>query len=423
MKVLMLGWEFPPFFAGGVGMVCAELTKAFSNINDLEVEYVMAYGPDEDRQNKNLKVTSVASKKYYNFTKNININEIPTTIYAYDTCQNYLIRNKEYLMSLETIASKNKDIKQLYGKNLIQEVYLYAKRVAAIYKDRNDFDVIHAHDWTTVPAALYLKQLTGKPVVFHVHITELDKTGGVGGHEKVFEIEKQGFAGADILLAVSNFTKNRLINDYGVNPSKIRVVHNGGISDLSKSLYNQHNFLGNSKKVLFAGRVTTQKGPEYFIRAAQKVLDYIPNAQFIFAGGGDLYDDMVRLADDLGVASSIFFHGGAYSRIDAEKYYSVADVFVMPSVSEPFGVVPLEAIAKGTATIISKQSGVSEVLDHVFKVDFWDIDEMAHKIIALLKYDALHHEMKHNSYDTIDSHTWDKPANDIINIYQELINK
>lgn len=420
----MLGWEFPPFFAGGVGMVCAELTKALSVYEKLQLEYVMAYGPDEDRIQKNLKVTSAGASKYYNFTKNINIKKIPTTLYVYDNSLSYIKRNKEYIMSAQALNSKQKDIKSLYGENMISEVYLYAQRVAAIYKDRTDFDVIHAHDWTTIPAALLLKQLTGKPVIFHVHITELDKTGGMGGHEKVFEIEKLGIAGSDILLAVSNFTKGRLINDYGADPSKIRVVHNGGVSDLAKSLdTNKYNFFDGGKIILFAGRVTMQKGPEYFLRAAKKVLEYEPNTKFVFAGGGDLLDDMVRLSCDLNLGKNIFFHGGNYSRDDANKYFTMADVFVMPSVSEPFGIVPFEAIAKGTPTIISKQSGISEVLNHTFKVDFWDIDEMAHKILAFVKYDVLHQEMRINGYNSIDNHTWDEPAKKIVGIYDELNNR
>jgi len=410
----MLGWEFPPFFVGGVGMVCYEICEALGKYSNVEVEYVMAYGPKKKTHMKNVTISSANLEKL----TNVNITQIPSLLYSYDSAEEY---SKKYqsLCELELECSESKNPMQLYGRNLIQEVYLYAKRVASLYKN-SDFDVIHAHDWTTVPAALLLKKLTGKPVIVHVHITELDKTGGNGGYEEVFKIERMAFQKADCLVCVSNFVRNRLINDYGVDPNKARVIHNGKIGDISRQIGECNHILKKDKIVLFAGRMTLQKGPEYFIRAAKKVLEYEPNTKFIVAGGGDMLGQIIEYAAHLGIGKNVFFHGGSYSREDAIKYFSIADIFVMPSVSEPFGVVPLEAIARGTPTIISKQSGISEVLTNTFKVDFWDTDEIAHKILALIRYPHLHNLMREEGSHELDKFSWDKPAKKIVDTYLEF---
>lgn len=419
MKVLMLGWEFPPYFAGGVGIACYELTKVLTEIDDIEIEYVMAYGPDEKNISKNMKISS--ANKVAPGIEKVTITKIPTTVYAYDNPLSYENRFKRILEKANQNKDTNKSVKEIYGQNIIEEVYLYAQRVASHFKDK-DFDVIHAHDWTTVPAALLLKKLTGKPVIFHVHITELDKTGGLGGWDKVFEIEKQGFEQSDTLIAVSNFVKNRLLNDYKVDEKKIKVIHNGGISDLSPSLFSSSQLLPQSKIVLFAGRMTLQKGPEYFLRAAKKVLEHDPTVNFVLIGNGDLLTKMIDLSVELGISKNVFFHG-AYSRAEANEFFSRADIFVMPSVSEPFGIVPLEAVVKGTPTIISKQSGISEVLSNSLKVDFWDTNEMAHQILAYLYYPHLHSHIKESAFKELSNFDWRKPARKCYDAYKELCNK
>ena len=411
----MLGWEFPPFFAGGVGIVCYELTKALCEFDDLEIEYVMAYGIENQNISNKIKLTS--ANELGTRQENLKINKIKTLLYSYDNNEYYKQRYKRILKDKKN-ANSNKSLKEIYGKNLLYEVYLYSQRIADYYKD-GDFDIIHAHDWTTVPAALLLKKLTGKPIIFHVHITELDKTGGMGGWEEVFKIERWGFEQADILIAVSNFVKNRLINDYKVDPNKIRVIHNGGISDLKPSLISNNSILPNSKIVLFAGRMTLQKGPRHFLIAAKKVLEYNPDVSFVMIGSGDMLSEIIEFAVELGISKNVFFHG-QYSRDEANRFFERADVFVMPSVSEPFGIVSIEAIAKGTPSIISKQSGISEVLQNVFKVDFWDCDEMAHKILALLQYPTLHSHIKNAAFSEIDKFSWDKPAKKCHDLYKEL---
>lgn len=413
----MLGWEFPPFFAGGVGIVCYELTKSLSTFSDVEIEYVMAYGPKDRKLSEKINLSS-ANKPFKN-SKQVNISKIKSSLYAYEGPSEYLHRFSKILES-QSNEIDIKSIKEIYGENLINEVYLYAQRVLAHYEDF-DFDIIHAHDWTTIPAALLLKEKTGKPVIYHVHITELDKTGGVYGNEDVFKIERNGFLKCDKLVCVSNYVKNRLINDYKVDASKIEVIHNGGISDLEKNNFPSHSILADEKVVLFAGRMTLQKGPEYFLKAAKKVLEFEPNTKFIMIGGGDMLAQIIELAVELGISKNVYFHG-SYSREDAKEFYSRADVFVMPSVSEPFGIVPLEAIALGTPTIISKQSGISEVLQNCLKVDFWDTDDIAHKILSLLKYKVLHSHMKNLAFNELDFFHWDKPARDFYNLYN-LLNK
>ncbi|MDA3856376.1 MAG: glycosyltransferase family 4 protein [Candidatus Woesearchaeota archaeon] len=416
MKVLMLGWEFPPYFAGGLGIACYELTKSLSKIDNIDITYIMPYGPKEKQHSSKLKIRS-ANQPIKNIDFDLKIKNVDTLLYAYDSFSTYRSRFQNILRN-ESEFCEDKNLKDLYGPNILKEVYLYAKRVAALCMN-DDFDVIHAHDWTSIPAALLLKELTGKPVILHVHITEFDKTGGAGANPEIFKIEKEGFERADVLLAVSNFVKDRLNNNYGINSEKIRVVHNGGVSDLRPTLERQNVVKKEDKIVLFAGRITTQKGPEFFVRAARKVLDYEPNTKFIMAGSGDMLPKMIELGAELDIGKNLLFFG-VYTRKEADILFGTADCFVMPSVSEPFGLVPLEAVAKGTPTIISKQSGISEVLDHSFKVDFWDTEEMANKIISLLRYEPLHSHIREEAHRNFDKFSWDLPAQKIYNIYHEI---
>ena len=416
MKVLMLSWELPPAIVGGVGMVCAEIVKELSNYNNIQIEYAMPYGPTNFLPfSKNCNVIGVQHQKIKK--KNINISQIPTLLSCYQSPTEYLTKYNETI-GINIQEGIYKTPKEMYGSNILQEVELYAQRIANKYKDE-DFDVIHAHDWTTMKAAILLKQLTGKKIIFHVHITEYDKTGNQGGHQKIIDIEKEAFKHADKIVAVSNYVRQQLLEKYEAEDSKIEVVYNAKIGDLVKSLTKDELFEG-KKTVLFMGRMTLQKGPEYFLKAAKKVLEYRQDICFVVAGGGDMLEQMIELACHLGISEHIYFHGGSYTRDEAERFYSAGDVFVMPSVSEPFGVVPYEAIVKGTPVVISKQSGISEILQNALKVDFWDTDEMAHQILALIEYPALHHCIKKNGFEEIDSHTWEKPVSQLVNIYDNL---
>ncbi len=424
MKVLMLGWEFPPFFAGGVGMVCYELTKEFSKRSDIEIEFIMPYGPMRKTISNNVLIRG-ANFSSFDETK-VKFTGVKSMIYSYDSWASYDSRIKNLKKKTSTtieestiVNTSSKTInqmpKKLYGDNLFEEIWLFAQRVVDLCKNK-DFDVIHAHDWTTIPAAIKLSEVTGKKVIFHVHITELDKTGGNGGDSRVFEIENYGFNKADSLVCVSEFTKNRLINNYGVNQDKIQVVHNGGVSDMKTERVIKNY---DEKLVVFMGRLTTQKGIKFFIDAAKKVLEFEPEAKFVVAGTGDLYYPMIEYARSLGILDKILFHG-FYTRSDADFFFGNANVFVMPSVSEPFGIVPLEAISKGTPTIISKQSGISEVMHNCFKVDFWDIEDMANQIISILKYPALGNNLSKNCFEEIENFSWKEPTNKLVKIYENL---
>ncbi len=420
----MLGWEFPPFFAGGLGMVCYELTKALSK-KDIKIDYIMAYSLGKN-PHKFLNIFSADRFKVNSLNKNLNVNieKIDTVLEPYGEYNNFK-NYEDFLNSFGEILSYEEDskkvnTKKLYGRDILHEVFLYAQRVKRLAL-KNDFDIIHSHDWTTLPAAIILKRITGKPFIAHVHITEYDKTGGYPGHPEIMKIEKWGWELADKIIAVSNFTKRRLVEQYGIDPNKIVVVHNGA-NEMSREINGEnHSIKKTNKIVLFAGRVTLQKGPEYFIKAAKKVLEYEKNVKFIVAGTGDMLSRIIELSAEYGINQNIIFHG-FYTRKEAELLFSMADVFVMPSVSEPFGIVPLEAVVKGTPTIISKQSGISEVLENSLKVDFWDTDEMAHKIICLLRYEPLKEEIKEKALIELDEKfNWDKTANKVIEVYKSLI--
>jgi len=412
----MLGWEFPPYFAGGVGIVCSELTKTLAMFDGMEITYVMPYGPKESDEINGAKVL-FANK--FGAKKSVDVRTVNSTLYCYDSPLDYAKRYKK-ILETEGCNVPNKAIKQIYGENLLEEVYLYSDRVAALCFDM-DFDIIHAHDWTTIPAALKLKELTGKPLILHVHITELDKTGDNGGHTDIMRIEREGFQGADVLIPVSHFTKRKIIEHYGADPNKIEVIHNGGSSDLKATIECLKNRKSSEKLVLFAGRITLQKGCEYFIKAAKRVLELEPNTKFVVAGPGDQLPSMIELAASLGIGRNVLFLG-AYSREEADQLFGTADMFVMPSVSEPFGIVALEAVAKGTPIIISKQSGASEVLHNSFKVDFWDTEEMAHQIISLLRYPHLKSHMRKEAFKDYSDFKWEVPAKKLIKVYKKLIN-
>lgn len=417
MKVLMLGWEFPPFFAGGAGIVCAELTKAL-NRQGTDVTYIMPHGPEEvydELSKKEPKLKIVVADNYVkpSKTKFFKINSI---LQAYQSTEEY-----ENIFSSIKKKNKSKGDKTIYGGNLKEEVHRFAEQVVKIIEaEGENFDVIHAQDWTTIPAAIALKEKTGKPMVVHIHITEFDKTGGDHADPEIYAIEKKGMELADKVITVSNKTRQRVIQSYFINPNKVEVVHNAATPMNESAIYSKENIDPNSKIVMFAGRVTLQKGPDYFIDAAKKVLEHAPETKFIMAGTGDMLPQMIRKTADMGMSKNFMFTG-FYTRDMAEKLFSMADVYVMPSVSEPFGVIPYEAQIKHTPTIVSKQTGVSEVLSHTLKTDFWDVNGLAGNILALLKYPILHSEIQANGYQEAKRTTWDVPASKCINIYSSLI--
>jgi len=404
VKVLMFGWEFPPFNKGGLGVACYGLTKGLSN-KGVSTIFVIPKAP-KSAKGEHVKLI-VASN-----IKNVTIREVGSPMVAYMAPDEYNERVRNLLL-----YGKSKGDSDIYGSDLFQEVERYALRARKIALNE-DFDVIHAHDWMTYKAGIEAKKATGKPLVVHIHATEFDRTGGNGVNQYVYDIEKEGFEAADVICAVSNFTKNKLVEHYGINPGKIHVVHNA----VEFTNFDEHvpKIADNEKVVLFLGRITLQKGPDYFVEAAKKVLEKDPNVKFIVAGSGDMLPKMIEMVAERGLSRKMLFAGFLRGK-DIDRAYKMADLYVMPSVSEPFGITPLEAMRNGTPVLISKQSGVSEVIQNCLKVDFWDIDEMANKILAVLKYAPLHTCLKEEGCREVLKFNWDEPAQKCIDAYNKAI--
>jgi len=397
----MFGWEFPPFSSGGLGTACYGLTKSLSK-KGVDLTFVIPNAGNAPKP-EFIKLISAGD------IGNIKIRRIKSLLMPYLTSQGY----DELLMKK---ANKN----NIYGPTLFEEVYRYTQAAARIAKQES-FDVIHCHDWMTYGAGIKAKEITKKPLVIHVHATEFDRTGGNGVNEYVYSLEKEGMENANRIIAVSNFTKNKIAYHYNINPEKISVVHNG--VEFNENRFDNCLFDGikrYDKVVLFLGRITLQKGPDYFLYAAKKVLEQEKNVKFIIAGSGDMEPFIIEKAVELGIGDKFLF-AGFLKGDEIDKAYQMADVYVMPSVSEPFGITPLEAMKNNTPVIISKQSGVSEVIKNCLIVDFWDVNEMANKILAVLRYKALSECLKDDGLNEVKKINWDRPAEKCIDIYNKVL--
>jgi len=422
----MFGWEFPPHITGGLGTACYGLTKGLSHTNT-EVLFVVpkAYG-DEDKSYLNLKDAGevVLNKKitdYYQIWENLTYIEIASNLVPYLSPEEFEIENTKTVlkdeMTADSILSKKFEFSGKYGKDLMKEVSRYAV-VSSVIAKQNEFDVIHAHDWLTYPAGIAAKQISGKPLVVHMHATEFDRSGE-NVNKQVFDIEKQGMEAADKVIAVSHLTRKIVIEKYGISPEKVVTVHNAVEPVESQNHLNINKGVP-EKIVTFLGRITFQKGPEYFIEAAYKVLQKYDNVRFVMAGSGDMLNKMIKRVAKLGIATKFHFTG--FLKGDAvPQMFSLSDVYVMPSVSEPFGISPLEAMRSNVPVIISKQSGVSEILHHALKVDFWDIDAMADAIYGLLNYNGLSNMFRHYGKDEVDNLKWENAAVKVKNVYESVV--
>lgn len=390
MKVLMFGWEFPPFNSGGLGTVCYWLTRKLAEKN-VNLILVLPHPCNIDFA----RVISFG---------NIKIIRINSFIKPYITSASYMTEKK-----------KN----NIYCSSLFDEVERYAEAAKDIAVSE-EFDVIHVHDWLTIKAGVEAKKISGKPLVLHIHSTEWDRTGGNNVNTNVYEIEKRGMEYADLIIAVSNFTKEKIVKYYGINSSKIIVIHNA-VEPASEEQFEFSDFKKNHKIVLFVGRVTLQKGPDYFVYTAKRVLDFEPNARFIIVGEGDMKGFILNKIAELGIADKVLFAGFLRGK-EIEKIYKMADVYVMPSVSEPFGITPLEALSNKTPVLISKQSGVSEVIKHCLKADFWDIDEMANKIVSVLRYKELKECLSEEGGREVKKFSWEEVADKCIEVYNRFFN-
>ena len=391
----MFGWEFPPYSSGGLGTACYGLTKSLSKQN-VDITFVLPCS------------LNTSESGFINIiSTNVKIKSIKSILSPYLTSQSYY-------------KIKDKIQPQIYGDSLFDEVYRYSEEAKRIALEEN-FDIIHCHDWMTFKAGINAKRLKNKPLIVHIHSTEFDRTGGSCINQYVYDTEKEGMEAADAVIAVSNFTKNKILRHYGINPDKVHVVHNA--VELKDCDGNENFEIKRYDKiVLFLGRITLQKGPDYFLYAAKKALEYEPDIKFIIAGSGDMEPFIIEKAAELGIADKVLFAGFLQGE-DVDRAYKMADLYVMPSVSEPFGITALEAMRNGTPILISKQSGVSEVIQHCLTADFWNIDDIADKIIAALRYKALHQSLKEHGSLEVRKFNWDEPAGKCINIYNELLTK
>ncbi len=368
MKIAMIGWEYPPFKVGGLGTHCYGLTHGLADKN-VHIDFFMPK----------------LRKKVKSDNKNIKIIEVgEAEVYPYD----------------------RPDDKEIGGK-FFDAVYRYNELL--VKRVKGTYDLIHCHDWLTMKAAVALKEKLGVPLVLTVHSTEYDRSGWIYPNQWFIDIEREGMQKADRIIAVSEFTKRVVVEKYGISPEKISVVHN--------AVYP----IGEGEKrnlVLFLGRLTIQKGPEFFLKTAKKVLEY-EDARFVIAGIGDMMPRLIEQAVHLGISNKVIFTG-KLTEEEVKHIYKISSIYVMPSVSEPFGITALEAISAGTPTIVSKSAGVSEVLKNCFKVDFWDTDEMANKIIALLRYDSLRDSMRQSSKREVQLFTWDRVAERTLQVYRGL---
>ncbi|NTW33096.1 MAG: glycosyltransferase family 4 protein, partial [Bacteroidetes bacterium] len=394
MKVLMFGWEFPPHITGGLGTACYGLTKAMLK-QGMDILFVVpkAYG-DENQEavkivNASDIVIDIKNEIYKEYWKQITYMEIGSNLIPYVSPEEFERLSKEnvldYSANEKSIFSSSFEFSGKYGKDLMVEVSRYAL-VASNIAANNNFDVIHAHDWLTYPAGIAAKKVSGKKLIVHVHATEFDRSGE-NINPNVFDIERKGMEAADMVITVSNLTRQIVIDRYGINPDKVVTVHNAVEPPETSAALKEKKHL-KEKVVTFLGRVTFQKGPDYFVEAAYKVLQKDKNVRFVMAGQGDMLYRMIKRVAELRISTQFHFTGFLKGD-EVETMFALSDVYVMPSVSEPFGISPLEAMRSNVPVVISKQSGVAEVLRHALKVDFWDIDALSDAIYGLLHYEAL----------------------------------
>jgi len=427
MRVLMFGWEFPPHISGGLGTASYGLTKGMATMDDLEVIFVVpkVWG-DEDQSMVRLvganKVPVAFKKIFYKGTRTaIEKIEVYSKIVPYIDPEDFWKLTRSEVSGISTFVHTNNegkiDFSGRYDNNLMEEIQKYAV-VAAVIATDNYFDVIHAHDWLAYPAGIAAMQVSGKPLVIHVHATDFDRSGG-NVNPEIYRIEKNGMDAASRIITVSNLTRDIVINKYHIDPAKVETVYNA-VEHLQISEDFQPVKAFDEKVVTFLGRITMQKGPEYFIEAANKVLQVMKNVRFVMAGSGDMMERMIRRAASLKITDRFHFTGFLRGT-DVFTMLSMSDVYIMPSVSEPFGISPLEAMQSNVPVIISKQSGVAEILTHAVKVDFWDIDAMADAIYGILTYPALSKMFIRNGKEEVIKLKWDNSARLVRNIYNNVI--
>lgn len=416
MKALMFGWEFPPHILGGLGTASYGLTRGMAAQDDLDITFVIPkpYGDEDQSFLKIIGACNVPvvwkenSWEHVNYRLNGLMN--PDEYFWYRDHIRYDFRR------IGTNDLGCIEFSGRYPDNLIQEIDNY-EAVASVLAHSLEFDVIHSHDWLTYPAGIFAKQISGKPLVIHVHATDFDRSRGKV-NPTVYAIEKRGMDWADHIICVSNLTRKTVIEQYHIDPAKVSTVHNAvdPIPNVEEFTREEHK----EKVVTFLGRITMQKGPEYFVEAASRVLQRTKNVRFVMAGSGDMMNAMIDLVASRGIADRFHFTGFLRGRQVTEMLAN-SDVYIMPSVSEPFGISPLEAMQVGTPSIISYQSGCAEILDHAIKTDYWDIDAMADAIYAIVEYPAIYETLSREGRDEVNRITWDKAGLKVREIYNRVV--
>ncbi len=427
MKVLMFGWEFPPHISGGLGTACYGLTRGLSHIPDLDVLFVVpkAYGDENTSEMRLLGANEVPVKygreEMREFFEKLSYIEINSPLVPYKTADEY----RQHVINELGSKTESPQIKEegkiefsgKYGTDLMKEIRNYAVVAGAIATE-NTFDVIHAHDWLTYPAGIAAKEASGKPLVIHVHATDFDRSGG-SVNPAVFEIEKKGMDAADSIIAVSNLTRHIVIEKYGVSPDKIVTVYNA-VEPVRKKAKPTYKKGVNEKIVTFLGRITMQKGPEYFIEAAHRVLQKMNNVRFVMAGSGDMMERMVRMAARLNISDHFHFTGFLEGD-DVFELLAMSDLYMMPSVSEPFGIVPLEAMQSDVPVLISNQTGVAEILTYAMKEDYWNVDDMADVIYGLLNYNGMSDMFVSRGKKEVNALKWENSAREVKTVYDKTV--
>jgi len=414
----MLGWEFPPFISGGLGTACYGITKSLSH-QGAEIVFVLPRikGANRESHVRLISATDIpVSAGWMEDLPGVDFRPVDSVLRPYLDQEQYRAILHGFRPGGGSSDEENLFLTGDYGADLMLEAFRYGRVVGKIAGEE-DFDVIHGHDWMTAFAGVAASRVSGKPFIYHAHALEFDRSGE-NINDQVYQVERFGMESAARVIAVSHFTKNTIVNRYGIHPDKISVVHNA----VSRDAVQEVNVSGKRKGqkiVLFLGRITFQKGPDYFIEAAAQVLRHRPDVTFVMAGAGDMRPRMIERVAQLGIGRHFHFLGFV-SGMQIERIYAMSDLYVMPSVSEPFGIAPLEAMLRDVPVIISKQSGVSEILRNVLKVDFWDVRELANKIVSVLRYPALSREMVERSREALRRIHWENAAEKIMTVYESV---
>ena len=428
MRVLMFGWEFPPHIAGGLGTACEGIVKGLAH-NGVQTLFVMPHASgDEDQSattiiNASDEPVTHVSKMASDLSEMVKFEYVDSNIVPYVDPEEYFEAiekmKKEHLENTVIGFGQKFTFSGKYGTNLLEEVSRYALVGGSIaVRHKDEFDIIHAHDWLTYLAGIAAKELTGKPLVVHVHATSYDRGTDDMVDTRVLDIETRGMQAADRVITVSDLTRNIVVNRYGIDPAKVVTVHNAVDFSGREDIKVERGI--KDKVVTFLGRITFQKGPEYFIEAAAKVLKRTRNVHFVMAGSGDMMNRCIKHVAKLGISDRFHFTGFLRGA-DVQKMFAMSDVYIMPSVSEPFGISPLEAMRSNVPSVISKQSGAAEVLKYAFKVDFWDVDALADDIYALLQYPALADFASRKGFDEVNRLKWNEAAAKMKTIYESLL--